>query len=93
MLPQAEEKMPFRWMYQHDNDPTHTAKCVKDWFVENGTNVIKRPAQFPDLNIIQNLWEIVDRKILRQNYKDKDSLFQQAEIAWKSIPTDIFFPS
>lgn len=89
MLPHAEEEMPLKWIFQHDNDPKHTAKCVKEWLSVKKIEVLDWPAQSPDLNPIENLWEIVDRKIQRENCKGKDSLFTQAELAWRSISKDV----
>lgn len=54
---------------------------MKEWFVANKIESLKWPAQWPDLNCIQNLWEIVDRKNQRETYISKDSPFAKEEIA------------
>lgn len=56
MLPHVAEEMALKWSYQHDNDQKHTAICAKQWFVDNRNEVLKRLAQSPDLNPIENQW-------------------------------------
>ena len=44
------------WTCEHDNAPIHTARAVKQWI--SGRNVY-----FPDLNIIENVWGLLSRKV------------------------------
>lgn len=89
MLPYAEYEMPLKFVFQHDNDPKHTAKIVKQWFVEKNIRVLQWPPQSPDLNPIENLWEIIEKKIRTQNISNKNQLWQEIQNVWKSIDNEI----
>lgn len=86
MLPHAEEEMPLRWRFQQDNDPKHTSRHCKTWLQQNAIEVLDWPAQSPDLNPIENLWEIVNSKINRENCSTKGFL----SLKWLKKPGQHF---
>lgn len=88
MLPYAEENMPLRWTYQHDNDPKHTARSVKSFLLASKVTVMEWPAQSPDLNPIENLWSYVDHRLKGLSCKNSTELFNKLQELWMNIPTD-----
>lgn len=86
MLPHAEWNMPLRWVFQHDNDPKHTSKLVKDFLRDNRIQVLDWPAQSPDLNPIENMFSILKRSVAGKRFKNKAELFQSLKSEWEQIP-------
>ena len=51
LLPSARAlKMKRSWVFQHDNDPKHTARVTKEWLRKKHFKVLEWPSQSPDLN-------------------------------------------
>ncbi len=61
-------------IFQQDLAPAHTAKSTKSWLNDHGVGVLDWPTNSPDLNPIENLWNIVKRKIRNKRPKNADEL-------------------
>src|SRR4030095_9616517 len=56
-------------IFQHDNDPKHTAKSTTEWLEDNEIQMLGWPAQSSDLNPIEHLWNEVDCRIRNRSVK------------------------
>jgi len=46
--------------FQQDNSRIHTARIVKNWMASANFPVIEWPARSPDLNIMENIWKMLE---------------------------------
>ena len=86
MLPSAEKLYGDEdFIFQHDLAPAHSAKTTGKWFTDHGITVLSWPANSPDLNPIENLWDIVKRKLRDARPNTLDELKAAIEASWASI--------
>ena len=74
--------------FQQDNAPCHTARIVKQWFNEQGMEVMKWPAQSPDLNPIENLWDQIATKVAKGHPSNNTQLLTALKAAWNALPDE-----
>ena len=75
-------------VFQQDNAPCHTARIVKQWFNDQGMEVMKWPAQSPDLNPIENLWDQIATKVAEGNPSNNTELLTAVKAAWNALPDE-----
>lgn len=76
-------------IFQHDNDPKHTSKLVKEWLSEQEFDTLDWPAQSPDLNPIEHMWAEVKRRLNKFDKPPRGvlELWERIQSIWNDIPT------
>jgi hypothetical protein len=78
-------------IFQQDNDLKHTSGKAKTWFEDNDINVLPWPAQSPDLNLIEHLWDHLKRKLGEYETPPNEilQLWERVEEDWNKIEASV----
>ena len=76
------------WIFQQDNAPCHKAHSVDNWLGQMDINVLQWPARSPDLNPIENVWTIIDRKLTESPVTSLTDLKSKLSEYFKNISID-----
>ncbi|GFX19797.1 transposable element Tcb1 transposase [Trichonephila clavipes] len=74
--------------FQQDNDSKHTAHNVKLWLLYSIKNQLHSPPQSSDLNPIEHLWDLLERKIRQHHITSKEMLKRVIVTEWNTISSE-----
>jgi transposase len=75
------------YVFQEDNAPIHRANKTDKWRRENNISSLSWPAQSPDLNPIEHLWDELERQVRAHKPlpKNCEELWQILKTEWLKI--------
>jgi hypothetical protein len=73
--------------FQQDNDPKHTSRLAQDWFRRKRVDKLDWPASSPDMNIIEHVWEYLDRRVRTRSPlpRSKEEMWAALQEEWGKI--------
>lgn len=89
MLPSAKNLLGRRYLFQQDNDPKHKSKKVTEFLNQRRVKVLEWPAQSPDLNPIEHLWEEMEKRRNDENPRNRQELKDVLQKIWNDIEPDV----
>ena len=75
--------------FDQNNYPKHTAYITRSWLLYNGPKVLNQPPQSPDLNITDNLWDELEKRVQKHEIRGKDHLKEVLIAEWHNIVRDV----
>ena len=76
------------FLFVHDNARAHSAAVTRDFLRGDDIEVMEWPAISPDLNPIENLWDLLDRKVRNRQHAPQtlQELGDALKEEWENIP-------
>lgn len=75
------------FIFQQDGDPKHTSKLATEWLKKNSIKMLDWVPQSPDLNPIENLWNLFKIKVADQKPSSLSQLKAILIEEWEKFDT------
>lgn len=84
LLPQLRDwfKKEEKPIFMQDGAPCHTAKSVKNFLNSSNVSLLLWPGNSPDLNPIENVWEMLKREVAKDQVTNKVKLIERIIFHW-----------
>lgn len=74
--------------FYQDNAPPHKGEDVADYIDNQGLELVKAPANSPDLNPIENIWKLMKQRMPIQGPKNETEMKSQIQTVYESISNE-----
>lgn len=81
-------KYPGNWLLQEDGDPSHGMRkegLAQKLKKENSISNFKHPAQSPDLNPIEAIWNIIKQRLRRRIFYSDEEVKEALQEEWSKV--------
>ena len=88
----VNDQLPDNFIWMHDNAPPHVAMKTKEYLEWKGITSMEWPPMSPDLNLIENVWSLLQKEVYKskKEYKNTTDLWNAITAAWHVIPLETF---
>jgi transposase len=78
------------YLFQKDNDPKNTARITRKWLLYNVRGSLETPPQSPDINPLENLWSLFEKKKVRKcKCSSRQILIENLKKGWDKIGQEV----
>ncbi|CAF4338913.1 unnamed protein product [Rotaria sp. Silwood2] len=74
-----------KYTFQHDLARWHTSNMVKEQIKKLKINMLEWPPNSPDLNVVEQLWSIIDKRLASKPINSKAELQKHLQEEWDKI--------
>ena len=75
-------------LFQHDNDPKHSARLTSAFLKKKKVKVIEWPSMSPDINPIEHLWGVLKRRVEQRQPSSRSQLKEVISEEWHLITAE-----